>query len=110
MTTGTSTEKISEALKLLEEAAKDKKNELKDLLKDKYGALKETVIETEHNVVDSFAVAKKRAGELAGQAKEVGQEKLKLVDDEMHKNPLAFVAGSAVVALLLGFIMGRKEK
>jgi ElaB/YqjD/DUF883 family membrane-anchored ribosome-binding protein len=104
----TSGEKISEALKLLEEAAKDKKNDLKKLVDEKYQGLKEVLSDTADNVAEM----KKKAIEAAKRAGEVTWEKSKeaaaVVDDNVHKNPWYYIGGVAVSALLLGYILGRK--
>ena len=48
-------EKIAEALKLLEEAALQKKEELKSAMADKYSHLKRVVVETESSLAKSLA-------------------------------------------------------
>jgi ElaB/YqjD/DUF883 family membrane-anchored ribosome-binding protein len=110
----TSSEKISDALKLLEDAAKQKKDELKHLMTDKYTNLKSIVVETETSLVKSLADARKHAVEAASHAKEVGVEKAREIADDVDKNvrrnPWAFIGGTAVVGLLLGYILGRNRK
>ena len=113
-TTKTSGENIEEALKLLEEAAKMKKNELKSVLSDKYTHLKSVIVEAEHGLVHSLSDAKKHAVEAAAHAKEVGVEKAKElagdVDASVHRNPWAYIGGTAVIGLLLGYVLGRDRK
>ena len=46
--TMTSNEKISEALKLLNEAAREKKGEFQSMIADKYDHLKEALAESEY--------------------------------------------------------------
>jgi ElaB/YqjD/DUF883 family membrane-anchored ribosome-binding protein len=110
----TSSEKISEALKLLEEAATQKKDELKSVMSDKYTHLKDVIVETEHSLVKSLSDARKHAIEAAVHAKDVGAEKAREiagdVDKNVHKNPWPYVGGAAVVGLLLGYILGRNRK
>lgn len=110
----TSSENISAALKLLEEAAKQKKDELKHVMSDKYMHLRSVFVETESNLVKSLADAKQRMIEAAAHAKEVGVEKAREiaddVDQKVHRNPWPYIGGTAVVALLLGYILGRNRK
>lgn len=110
----TSSEKILEALRLLEEAATQKKDELKSVMVDKYSHLKSVIVETEHSLAKSLSDARKQAVEAALHAKEVGVEKAcelaNDVDKRVHKNPWPYVGGAAVVGLLLGYILGRNRK
>lgn len=113
-TTKTSSENIAEALKLLEEAAKLKKDELKCVMSDKYTHLKNVIVEAEGSLVKSLSAAKTHAIEVAAHAKEVGVEKAKEiacdVDESVHRNPWTYIGGTAVVGLLLGYVLGRGRK
>lgn len=108
-----SNEKIAEALKLLEEAARDKKDELRTLLTTKYTQLKNVVVETEQSLAQQLAATKKRTLEAVSHAREVSEEKVKEVahevDRHVHEKPWPYIGGVAVVALLLGYILGRKR-
>lgn len=108
----TNTEKISEALKLLEEAAKDKKNELQNMVKGKYDHLKDVLVDKEEDIAKAIAAAKKHAVEAAVQASEVGTKRAKEiaaeVDAQVHENPWPYIGGVALGALLIGYILGRK--
>ena len=110
----TSTEKISEALKLLEDAAKQKKDELKSVMSDKYTHLRNAIVETEGSVVQSLSNAGKHAVEAATHAKDVSIEKAKEITQDVnknvHSNPWPYIAGTAAVGLLLGYILGRNRK
>ena len=109
-----SSEKIEEALKLLEEAAEQKKDELKHVVSDKYTHLKSLFVETESGIVKSLTEATKHASEAAVHAKEVGVEKTleftRDVDKSVHQNPWPYIGGTAVISLLLGYILGRNPK
>ena len=108
-----SSEKISEALKLLEEAAKMKKDELKHVMTDKYTHLKSAILETEATLAKSLSEASKHAIDAANQAKDVGIAKARVmaddVDKKVHQNPWPYIGGTAVVTLLLGYILGRNR-
>lgn len=104
-------EKIAEALKLLEDAAKHQKDELKKIACGKFDSLKDAIFD-EHGLREKLAVAGQKATEMAKHMKEVSEEKAKEiaenVDESVHKNPWPYIGGVAVGALLLGFILGRK--
>ncbi len=108
-----SSAKIAEALKLLEEAAKEKKDELKNLLTGKYEHLKNTIIDAETDVTKTLLAAKKKALEAAMHAKDISEEKIKQVakdvDEQVHENPWPYIGGVALGALLIGYILGRNK-
>ena len=110
----TSSEKISEALKLLEEAATQKKDELKSAMSDKYTHLRNVIVETEHSLVKSLSEARKHAVEAAAHAKDVSVEKAREiahdVDKNVHRNPWPYIGGAAAVGVLLGYILGRSRE
>jgi ElaB/YqjD/DUF883 family membrane-anchored ribosome-binding protein len=110
----TSNENIAEALKLLEEAAKQKKDELKTVISGKYTNLKDLIMENERSIMKSLTSAKDTALEAAAEAKAAGIEKAREVarevDKNVHQNPWPFITGAAVGGLLLGFILGRSRK
>ena len=112
--TNTSNENIAAALKLLEEAALQKRDELKSVMSDKYTHLKSVIVETESGLVKALADAKKHAAEAALHAKDVGVEKARElvgdVDKNVHRNPWPYIGGTAVISLLLGWILGRNPK
>jgi len=112
-TTAGSSEKISEALKLLEEAAKEKKNDLQGLIEGKYTHLKEALLEKEEDLADALIAAKKKAIKAALHASEVSSEKAKEiaaeVDHQVRENPWPYIGGVAAGALLIGYIMGRSK-
>lgn len=104
---------IEGALKLLDAAAAQKKDELLGVMSDKYAHLKSLLIEKEGGLGKSFAGAKVRAVEAALRAKEVGVEKARALARDMDKKvrdkPWAYIAGAATVSLLLGYILGRNR-
>ena len=110
----TSSENVAEALKLLEEAAKQKRDELKSLLSDKYTHLRSVIVDAEGSLLKSLSDARKHTVAAATYAKEVSVEKAceiaHDVDKHVHKNPWPYLAGTAAVGVLLGFILGRSRK
>jgi ElaB/YqjD/DUF883 family membrane-anchored ribosome-binding protein len=112
--TQTSSENFAAALKLLEEAAKQKKDELKAVMSDKYTNLRSLILEKEGTLMKSLATAKDQAFEMTAHATEAGVEKAREiagdVDKNVHQNPWPYIGGSALVGVLLGYILGRNGK
>ena len=110
----TSNDKISEALKLLEEAAKQKKDELRTVMSDKYTHLRDMFIENESNLMKSLINKKDHAIEAVTHAKDVSIEKAREIADDVnksvHHNPWPYIAGTAAVGLALGYMLGRNRK
>lgn len=110
----TSSDRISEALKLLEEAAKQKKDELKSAMTDKYTHLKNVIMENEASFMKSLTTTKDHAIEAVTQASAEGIERAREfahdTNKKVHRNPWPFIAGTAGVGLLLGFLLGRSRK
>jgi ElaB/YqjD/DUF883 family membrane-anchored ribosome-binding protein len=88
----TSHAKINEALELLNEVARDKKDELQDLMTNKYSDIREAMTA---NIVQG----KEKVMAIAGD-----------VDKRVHKDPWVYIAGTAAASLLLGYLMGSKRK
>jgi len=109
-----SSENIAAALKLLEEAAKQKKDELRTLMSDKYRNLRSLILEDESSLMESLTAAKDHAVDAATDVKDAGVKKVREiardVDKGVHQNPWPYIAGSAVVSVLLGYILGQSRK
>jgi ElaB/YqjD/DUF883 family membrane-anchored ribosome-binding protein len=107
----TSKTKITDALKVLDEAAKEKKEEIQNIVSDKYNHIKDALFGA--NAKYSLDSVKEGAAKAAHQAREAGEEKVKeiatQVDQNVHSNPWPYIGGVAVGALLLGYILGRKD-
>lgn len=110
----TSSDKLADALKLLEEAARQKKDELKTVMADKYTHLKGLILENEAALLKTVGTAKDGVVQAAMHAKDASVEKARELahdtDKRVHESPWSFIAGSAVVGLLLGYVLGRARK
>lgn len=101
-----STKKFEEALQLLNEAAKEKKDEIQNLLGDKYSDIRKVIEQAAGKQKQNL----KRVQRVAEDWMEEGEEKLRdvvtEVDERVHENPWSYIGGVAVGALMLGFILG----
>ena len=86
--TSTNNRKFEEALQLLNEAAREKKDEIARLLTDRFDHLKDAV----------------------SQGRERASEVFEEVDIKVKKNPWPYIGGAAFGALLLGYILGSQKK
>ncbi len=100
--TNNSSKKIDEALQLLNEAARDKKEEVQRLFTDKYSHVK--------NALREVTIKNK---EIVDRAIQEGEEKIKEVvadvDQKVRSNPWPYIGGVALGALLLGYILGNSK-
>jgi len=104
-----SNEKIAEALKLLNEAAQEKKSDMAGMIADKYEALKQVVMDSGKSMGHAFMRGEKRTVEAAMQAKDFSVKKAKEVNEHVHDNPWPYIGGAALVGILFGYILGRKN-
>jgi ElaB/YqjD/DUF883 family membrane-anchored ribosome-binding protein len=102
--------KIDEALQLLNEAARDKKDELQRLLGEKYSNIKEALTEVAMNNKEVLSHIQRVAQEKL----EEGQEKISAVvsdvDEQVRSNPWPYIGGAALAALLIGYVLGSSKR
>ena len=95
--------RINEALELLNAVAREKKTELQSAMENKYTDLL--------SVVNTFTSQLK---DQATEKYEAGKQKVVDVatdiDKSVHKNPWAYIGGTAAAALLFGFLLGRSRR
>lgn len=96
-----SNEKLSAALKLLDEAAKMKKEELTSVMGDQYSSLKEVFLSKEAQVAEHVQHA-------ADSCREKTRQYTQSIEQDIQNKPWHYVAGAALGALLIGIHIGRK--
>jgi ElaB/YqjD/DUF883 family membrane-anchored ribosome-binding protein len=112
--TNTSSENIADALKLLDHAAAQKKDELKNVLADKYTNLRDLIVENDSSLKKTFGITRDHALEAIHHAKDVSvakaREVAQNVDKSVHENPWPYIGGALAVGALTGFLLGRSRK
>jgi ElaB/YqjD/DUF883 family membrane-anchored ribosome-binding protein len=102
--------KIDEALNLLSEAAREKKEEVQNLLNNKFTNVRDFIQETAEKQGRNWNRIRRQAEGVM----EDGSERLKQtaseIDEKVHENPWPYIGGVALGALLLGFILGSSRR
>ena len=102
-------DKIHEALELLNDAAKEKKEEVYGVINAKYEHLRdmfEGAVETSQSLAED---AKKNISKsLLAEEKKIKQLAVQL-DKEVRKNPWMYIGGAALGSLCLGLLVSRKK-
>ena len=103
---------INHALEVLNVAAIDSSAEIKDMINKDYKRIKETLAEVKPEVKGALREMREVSKESIGEAKEkllkTTKETAGKVDETAHRHPWYFVAGSAVAAGVMGFLLGKK--
>jgi len=106
-----SKERIAEALRLLDEAARNRKDEVRELVTGKYADLKGAMSPADQA---GLAGMQRRAVEAAMRARALAAEKARKiagqVDEQVHQNPWPYIAGTAIVAFVAGYLLGRRHE
>ena len=105
-----SSKKFEEALQLLNEAAKDKKDEIQNLLGDKYTDIRKIIEQAAAKQKQNLKRAQRVAGEWIEEGEETLRDVASEVDERVHENPWPYIGGVAIGALLLGFILGSSSR
>ena len=107
-TTSPSNDKVREALELLREAAAEKKDEIRSMIRDQYGDLAGLIGGWSSNVKGRAQSAAECVANAAKMGKEKASYAALAVDESVHARPWQFIGGAAVAALLLGFMLGKR--
>jgi ElaB/YqjD/DUF883 family membrane-anchored ribosome-binding protein len=108
--TKTSNSKLTEALELLNEAAKEKRSEMKELMTDKYEHIKQAVLKGTTQGKQILDSAQHVSQETISEVEETIKKTAAKVDKSVRENPWPYIGGVAVVSLFLGCFMGSKRK
>ena len=100
---------IQEALTLLDEAAREKKDDIGELVAGKYEALKEAFLGVEADVADKAKQGSERLSELKDAATERVKDAAHLIDKKVHQDPWMTLGLPILGALAIGFLLGRKD-
>jgi len=106
----TSNGKITEAFELLNEAAKEKRSEVKELMTDQYSHIKQAVLEGTTQGKQIMERAQRVAQEALVEGRETAKKTAAQVDKNVRENPWPYLGGVAFAAVILGFLMGSKRK
>ena len=101
--------KIQDALDLLNDAAQEKKDEVYELIGDKYDSLRglfEAVLDNGQEVTTH--VQKRISKGLHEEEKKIRQATTKW-DKKIHREPWKYLGGVALGSLIIGFFLGRKN-
>ena len=107
--TAPSSEKLHEALELLNHAARDKGDELRQLMAGKYDDVKNVIV----GAAEKSAAWAKKEGKAAvrleaGAVKHVKQAAVN-VDESAHGYPWPWIGGAALAGLLVGVLVNRRR-
>ena len=105
-----SNKKFEEALHLLNEAAKDKKEELQRLFSEKYSHISDALQEVASKNRATLNRYKRISEDTIREGSEKIREVASEVDEQVHQNPWPYIGGAALGALLLGFILSASRK
>ena len=107
-TTNLKREKIEGALRLLDDAAKETKEDISGLVREKYHNLERSISKVEPIVRQQFDNVSKKTSEAYEQGRKMAKEKAEFVDESVHTNPWSYIGGAALAGAIIGFLLGRK--
>lgn len=106
--------KLTEALELLNEAAREKKNEIRNLISDRASAIQGAMKDAVQGAVTEGKEHLKTAEHQVRDVFQEGEEKLektvRAADKAVRKSPWKFIGAAALGALTFGFLLGNSKK
>ena len=102
--------KIDEALNLLSEAAKEKKEEVQSLLNKKFTNIRDFVQETAEKQGRNLNRIRRQAEDAIDDGSEKFKQATSEIDEKVHENPWLYIGGVAFGALLLGLVLGSSRR
>ena len=106
----TNNNKITDAIELLNEAAKEKRTEIKELMTDRYSHIREAVLEGATQGQKILEKTQDAVQETIDETRETAKKTAKKVDKRIHEDPWPYLSGVAFASLILGWFMSSKRK
>ena len=101
-------DKVQDALQLLNQAARDKQDELYEALEGKYKEIKQTIAEAADAGRDVLDEARKKAESVVDSGQALLKSKANEIDQKLHENPWVFIGGVALTSFLIGYTFRKK--
>ena len=105
-----SSKKFEEAFQLLNEAAREKTEEIQNILGDKYSDIRRIIEQQAAKQKQNLKRVQRVAGDWLEEGEEKAREVASDLDENVRENPWAYIGGVAAGALLLGFILGSSSR
>lgn len=109
--------KINEALAILEEAAKDKKEELEKLVGSGYTNVRELFAEglkksgqAQEKLGDAVSDGEKIVEETFKKGSMYAQDAADRLDKEIHNKPMLYLTIFSAASLFIGYLLGSKKE